>query len=462
MSTSASTPAVNQPTKPAARKPKSIQQAESAAAAAAAVSTPAVSTPAAAPAAAPAATPAPAKAPAKAASSKSAAPASTPAPVASTPVATAPSAAAVSTPVEKPAVEKSKAKSATKPAAAATSVADTAASAAASTSASATVAVGEKASRFKKTKDVVPASDAPAAATTSGDQVVKKKRKVAATEGTAAPSTADGEAKPRKIMKKSATSDVTTAAVAPVVVEPVTAVSGPVNVDNILSGLDILTKNVQNVGLNTKVSRKLEVNIETIRKMLKKLNKNKQKRARTTPHDDSKASGFNSLNWVTPEMEKFLGVEPDTKVPRRDITNKLSKFITEKSLKQENSGGQIKVKGNVEFEKLFPGKEVIDGHTELQKLINNHIVVKIKNDALAKFMGVAVGDRILKKNIKTKVAQYCTENKLINSFEVQRGKKTERVDEYIFDDTLKAAFDNTTLAKVINRNLQKRINTLTE
>jgi hypothetical protein len=335
-----------------------------------------------------------------------------------------------------------------------------------------------KTPRFKKAKtDVVatpavavaaaataPAAAAPAAVS-APDQPKKrggsKKRTETELEGgqTAQP--------PTKRVKKTVEAQPA-AVVPPVELKDITKPVGAVTVDTVSDALDVIIQNIQSCqtgsALSKKIGSKIVSNCTTVQSMVKKLSK--QKKVKQPPRDNSKASGFNSLNFVTPEMESFMGVPADTKVARSAITNKLSSFITEQKLKQENSGGIINVKGNAVFEKLFPGRETIAGHTELQKLINNHIVVKMKSEVFGKFVGVKVGDRVLKQSLRDFVVNYCVSHNLVTSYPVVRvggrGQKTEQVNQYTFDDTLRAAMENSTLTTLAYKNLQKQINKLVE
>lgn len=107
----------------------------------------------------------------------------------------------------------------------------------------------------------------------------------------------------------------------------------------------------------------------TMDKVNARRNKNKGSRA---------PSGFVKPAEITPALAKFLGVSPDTKMARTDVTKMITAYVKEHSLQDKNNGRRILPDSKLKtLLKVGDGEEVT--YFNLQKYMKPHFIKSVQS-----------------------------------------------------------------------------------
>ena len=127
-------------------------------------------------------------------------------------------------------------------------------------------------------------------------------------------------------------------------------------------------------GLKTTISL-LSKQVKTVEKNVnKKIKKIEKKANKKKANKKSKPSGFASPQHISEELRSFLGLEPDKKIARTEVTRYLINYINDNNL-QNNANKQLINPDNTLVTLLKLNNEVDQlTYFNLQKYMNQHFI----------------------------------------------------------------------------------------
>ena len=118
----------------------------------------------------------------------------------------------------------------------------------------------------------------------------------------------------------------------------------------------------------------LSKQLKTLEKNVKKNEKKLQKKAnKKKSNNQSKKSGFASPLIISEELRTFMGLEPDKKIPRTEVTQYLIKYINENNLQDSEKKQHINPDSTLQ-ELLKIKKEEDLTYFNIQKYMNQHFI----------------------------------------------------------------------------------------
>ena len=126
-------------------------------------------------------------------------------------------------------------------------------------------------------------------------------------------------------------------------------------------------------GLKTTISL-LSKQLKTLEKNVKKNERKLQKKAnKKKTNNQSKKSGFASPLMISEELRTFMGLEPDKKIPRTEVTQYLINYINENNLQDSEKKQHINPDNTLQ-ELLKLKKEEHLTYFNIQKYMNQHFI----------------------------------------------------------------------------------------
>ncbi len=118
----------------------------------------------------------------------------------------------------------------------------------------------------------------------------------------------------------------------------------------------------------------LSKQLKTLEKNVKKNEKKLQKKAnKKKTNNQSKKSGFASPLMISEELREFMGLDPDKKIPRTEVTKYLINYIKEHNLQDSVQKQQINPDSTLQ-ELLKLKKEESLTYFSMQKHMNQHFI----------------------------------------------------------------------------------------
>ena len=198
-----------------------------------------------------------------------------------------------------------------------------------------------------------------------------------ATKSTKAPKTADKKVK--KATKSTPAPKVETPAPAPVT--PVTetvenVVQKPLDNHAIETSMtEVLTSFSQSITSLTTALAQLKSDFKTVEKQVLKEARTMDKvNAKRNKNKGSRApSGFVKPAAISAELAKFLGVAPDTKMARTDVTKMITSYVKDNNLQDSNNGRKIVPDAKLKALLNVSGSDEVT-YFNLQKYMKPHFV----------------------------------------------------------------------------------------
>lgn len=133
--------------------------------------------------------------------------------------------------------------------------------------------------------------------------------------------------------------------------------------------LDTISTLKQSINLLSKQLKNMEKKVKhKMKKMDKQINKTKVNKKK-------KPSGFACPQNISPELCDFMGLEPDTKIARTEVTKYLIDYIKKNKLQDETNSKIIKPNNKLKL-LLSLEPEMQLTYFNMQKFMNKHFVNK--------------------------------------------------------------------------------------